>query len=106
MQIIFDEKDKAHVEKYKSGEYKKYNLSLPFISPTQEKCSLELKINDPYKCAIFLQSLFYHLRDYTKENCGFEVSAVSLIGVHSDLQNLDDDLHKAIVNALKEHKVC
>lgn len=105
MKIIFDEKDKSIAEDYRNGKYKKYGLDLPLISTKQEKCSLELKINDPYKCAVFLSDLFYHLKDYTKENCGFEVSAVSLLGVYSDLKDLPETLHKAIDEALSKHNL-
>ena len=102
MEIIFDEKDIQSAKRRKKGENHHH---LILIGKDQQKCSLELKVTDPYKCDVFLTELFYHLKDYTKENCGFEVSAVSLIGVHSDLANLPDDLHKAIDNALKEHNL-
>lgn len=105
MKIIFDEKDKNVVEKYKNGDMKKYGLSLPFISEHSTKCSLELKINDPYKCGVFLGELFHRLREYTIEECGFEISAVSLIGVHSDLQNLDEDILEAVNSVIKKHNL-
>ena len=105
MNINFTEQDKKVAEDYRSGKYAQYGMDLPFISKNQEKCSLELKINDPYKCAVFLADLFYRLRDYTKEECGFEVGAVSLIGVHSDLCNLSDDLREALDKALKNHNL-
>lgn len=106
MKIEFDEYDKKSIEKYRNHElFGSVQLPLPFISENQEKCSIELKINDPYKCAVFLSELFYSLRDHTKNELGFEVSAVSLIGVYSDLQKLDDSLHEAINEAIKKHNI-
>lgn len=102
MKIVFDEKDQQVVERYRKGDL---GVSIPFIGEDTTKCSLELKINDPYKCSVFLSGLFYSLRDYTKEQCGFEVEAVSLIGVHTDLGNLRPDIRQAVDNVLHKHNI-
>lgn len=103
MEIIFDEKDIQSAERRKKGENHHH---LILLGKDSHKCSLELKVTDPYKCDVFLTELFYRLKEeHIKENCGFEVSAVSLIGVHSDLTNLSDDLHNAIDEALGKHNL-
>ena len=43
MEIKFTENDKRHAEMMRNGEN---GLGVFLISPNQEKCSLELKIND------------------------------------------------------------
>lgn len=102
MKIILDERDKEIIEKYRSGEmYEKYGLSLPLISEHSKKCSLELKINDPYKCGVVLAELFHRLRDFEKEECGFEITAVSLMGVHSDYENIKEDVLNAVNEAFR-----
>lgn len=103
MKIILEERDKEIMEKYRSGEmYEKYGLSLPLISPYSTKCSLELKINDPYKCGVVLAELFHSLRDFEKEECGFEISAVSLMGVYSDYNNIKEDVLNAVNEAFNK----
>lgn len=102
MKIEFNEQDITSAELRKKRENHHH---LILIGKDSQKCSLELKVTDPYKCDVFLTELFYSLKDYTKENCGFEVSAVSLLGVYSDLNNLSDGLHKAIDEALDKHNL-
>ena len=105
MEIVFTEKDKEIVEQFRNGEMSQIGITLPFLSDDTKKCSLELEINDPFKCAIFLSRLIYDLRDYTKEECGFDISAISLIGVHSDLNNLNFDIMNAVKTVLEKHNL-
>lgn len=102
MRIVFDEGDKALAEKTRNGEN---HLQLYLFGKDSEKCSLEFKINDPYKAQVFLSQLQYDLSNYLKEECGCEIISNSLIGVHSDLQNLQDDINKAIGEVFRKHNL-
>lgn len=101
MQIILSEQEKEWIEQTRRGER---NTNV-FLSPDQEKCSLELTIHDPYKCAFFLEYLFFEMKKFTKEECGFEISAVSSIGAYSDTKDLKEDIINAIAKVLREHNL-
>lgn len=102
MEIKITEREKEVIEMTRKGE--EYHALL-FFSPDQEKCSLELEITDPYKCAHFIAELFCNQKDFIKEECGFQIKAVSSIGVYSDLQNLKEDVHNSIEEKFNEHKL-
>lgn len=102
MEIILNEREKEIIEMTRNGEN---HHSLSFFAPDQNKCSLELEITDPYKCAHFISELFYHQKDFLKEECGFQIKAVSSIGVYSDLQNLKEEIHDSINTVFNEHRL-
>ncbi len=91
MKIDFDEKDKRLANKFNNEE-----LKLSILSPESQKCSLELKINDVNKCEVFLSQLIFKLRDYTKEELGFEVSSISMVAQSDINKNLRNEINEVL----------
>ena len=91
MKIDFDEKDKRLVNLFNNEE-----LELSLLSQESQKCSLDLKINDVNKCEVFLSQLIFTLRDYTKEELGFEVSSISLIAQSDINKNLRNEINEIL----------
>ena len=100
MEIKFDEQNKKIIESVRTGED---NIELFLLSPDSEKCSLELKIHDPYKCHEFLREIFYNKKEYLKDELGFEVAAISRRGVYSDGEKFKEEITNTINDLINKY---
>lgn len=105
MEIIFTDKDKEFVEMLKNEDKKNvapYINIIPYLNPKSKMCSLELEINDPYKCGVFLSELCISLKEHTEEELGFHVKTISLQGISNTndkkIEELKNDIRKILKN--------
>lgn len=91
MKIIVEDSDKSLAESLMRDEG---ILDFIFLNKDSKKCSLELQITDPARCEIFLMQLYYALKNFTQEECGFRVSAITDMGVRSDMLKFRAEIEK------------